>query len=123
MSTNVTPNKSSTIKSIIYNQIDHLRSNQSNKCRRLSCFFSNQFINLLPVLRGHAQVYNLEMFIKNGGGDKYGNDLSSWVMLTRNKELVLVDQFDFNPENKQKGEVVTWTDDHSSLISVLKVFK
>lgn len=84
----------------------------------MAVHISSRVFNLQPVIAGAAQDLGWPVAAKNGGEGE-GASLSEWVVLSPSPERVddLVGNDDWRPLT---GHVVTWTDDFSSTLSVLK---
>ena len=81
----------------------------------LAIHVSNRYLDLVPVLAGHAQHYNLYGTLVVSAENSEGAYSSSWVLLsrqplpTRGKDILV---------NEKK--IRMWTDDFSNLFQVLK---
>lgn len=85
----------------------------------LAVHVSNQYLDLLPVIRAHAQALNKGFYAKSWVGDDYGNDPTSWIMLGADVDLLKNIFVDYDENLLTQGPVVNWTDDFSSLADVL----
>lgn len=85
----------------------------------LAVHISNRIFDLRPVLAAHARDLGLRAVIGRGG-DGPGAEVSEWVVLTRSAEtadrLENVGRWTSLPTSPS----VEWTDDYSSVLSVLR---
>lgn len=85
----------------------------------LAVHISNRVFDLRPVLAAHARALGLHAVL-GIGGEGPGASPSHWVVLTRSSEVA--DALDALPrwEPLPDDRTVDWTDDYSSVLSVLR---
>jgi len=86
----------------------------------LAFHITNRYLDLEPVIRGLARANGLEaVFISNEKNRRRGGSLSRWVLVTRNRRFLetrtVKERAAGSPDTIQ-----LWTDDFSSLLSVLR---
>ena len=96
--------------------LKHLRSNGA-----IAVNISNSHLDLAPVLWGLADHFELgSALIKSKGFHKWAANQTSWMVLTRDQTLLKKLRRDSSFVARDHGApTVLWTDDHSTLISVL----
>jgi len=94
---------------------DHLREGGI-----LAYHVTNRHLALTPVIRRLAKEYDFSaIYVENEDDDEHGVDTSDWVLVTQNPVFI----HDPRVTEARKEWPVTgpfWTDDYSSIISVLK---
>jgi spermidine synthase len=91
----------------------------------LAVHISNTHLNLIPLVRGLANVLEKEIvYVKTKAKGAEGHD-AQWVMLTSNQQFIddarLKAYRSAWPIEKQGGNrLIIWSDEHSDLLSVLK---
>jgi hypothetical protein len=88
----------------------------------IALHISNRHLSLLPVIMHHGKNFNMQVMLFETPGN--GNDHDAqWVVLTNNSRLTdsakLIYSQTVIPMEQYKE--VIWTDDYSSLLSILKV--
>lgn len=89
----------------------------------LAVHISNRHLNLEPLLRGLAQLNDLEFRVVRGkpSEDDFGLYRSNWAYLTRNQTFLHLPAIAENLDpSAEKGRTVIWRDDFSNLYSLLK---
>ncbi len=81
---------------------------------------SNRYIDLQPVLRTNIQQQRFGVLIQDDGDERQGTLISDWVLLSEDK-TALPTKDDQTPEDFAIGRRVTWTDDYSNLLSVIRL--
>jgi len=88
----------------------------------LAIQITNMYLDLVPVLAGIAEYYNLYGYVIEGKGDLHVTSDTRWVLLSRDKEYKIkvpagakVSRLDTN------GKTILWTDDFSNILSVMKL--
>lgn len=89
----------------------------------LALHISNRHLSLLPVLLQHSNSLDMQVMLFETPGGANEHD-AQWVVLTNNSQLLqspkLIDKLAL--VDKAQFRKVTWTDDYSSLLPILKVF-
>ncbi len=82
---------------------------------------SNLYLDVKPVVRRLAQELGAHLlYIKNEDVDRYAIDASSWMLLTKNATF-LANRPSYKFERKLPLPGPLWTDDYSSIFSLLKL--
>jgi tetratricopeptide (TPR) repeat protein len=85
---------------------------------------SNGHLNLEPVVLNLARRFNYESAIieYNPSPDQWWNQLSTWVLLSRNEELINSPAISEStrPAQADTGTVPLWTDDFASLFQIIR---
>jgi tetratricopeptide (TPR) repeat protein len=85
---------------------------------------SNGHLNLEPVVLNLARRYNYESAIieYQGPREQWWNQLSTWVLLSRNDELINSPAIreSTRPAQADAGTVPLWTDDFASLFQIIR---
>jgi spermidine synthase len=85
----------------------------------IAAHVSNRYFDLLPVLAGHAERFQLTIAAINDSGDvAKGIDSSTWVLLTRDPSALTRGDLERKPRLPISRRL-HWTDAHSSLLPVL----
>ena len=88
----------------------------------MALHISNRHLSLLPVIMHHSSSLNMQimLFETPGGGNEHD---AQWVVLTNNSQVTqspkLLDKQ--TVITKEQYKKVSWTDDYSSLLAILKV--
>ena len=85
----------------------------------LAIHISNRIFDLRPVLAAHARDLGLHAMIGRGG-EGPGAEVSEWVVLTRAEQVADQLAVEDRWAPLQTSETVKWTDDYSSVLSVLR---
>jgi spermidine synthase len=91
----------------------------------LAIHISNTHLNLIPLVRGLANVLNKEIvYVKTKANGAEEHD-AQWVMLTTNQGLLndarlKVYRSAWPRESRGDSRSIVWSDEHSDLLSVLK---
>ena len=81
---------------------------------------SSRFVELLPVVAGHAERLRLAMApIFDPGDSKQGTEASLWILLARDPSTLTVGELGQKPRLAIPAPL-HWTDAQSSLFAVLK---
>jgi hypothetical protein len=82
---------------------------------------SNRYLDLDRVARGAGEYLKFDVVeIRNRGNDAQGINISDWVVLTRNKDLLAALRPHADQSAPRDKPPVLWTDAHSSLIEILR---
>ena len=88
----------------------------------IALHISNRHLSLLPVIMHHSKNFNMQIMLFETPGNGKEHD-AQWVVLTNNSRLTdsakLIYSQTVIPMEQYKE--VIWTDDYSSLLSILKV--
>ncbi len=80
--------------------------------------FVNRYLDLLPVMTGHAQKFGLAMApIRDDGDMKLGTALSTWVLFSLKPSALQIGDLDKKRLLVPKS-MLHWTDARSNLLSV-----
>ena len=89
----------------------------------LAIHISNRYLDLEPVVENLAKEFGyLHLSVSDGDGDKdWWIYSSTWVLLTKNKELMstITGLAKPNTDEKTKKVVPLWTDDYASLLPIM----
>ena len=89
----------------------------------LAIHISNRYLDLEPVVENLAKEFGyLHLSVSDGDGDKdWWIYSSTWVLLTKNKELMstINGLAKPNTDEKTKKVVPLWTDDYASLLPIM----
>jgi len=93
----------------------------------LAVHVSNRYLRLEPVVAGLAEHFKLKSaVITDNSPEKWWGNASTWVLLTYNTEFLeleairkATDAADVDSTNSTR-HVPLWTDDHTSLLGILK---
>jgi hypothetical protein len=108
----------------------HLMTNEAfllyqqhiNRQGVIALHISNRHLSLLPVIMHHSKNFNMQIMLFETPGNGKEHD-AQWVVLTNNSRLTdsakLIYSQTVIPMEQYKE--VIWTDDYSSLLSILKV--
>jgi len=84
----------------------------------IACHISNRYLDLLPVMTGHAQKFGLAMApIRDDGDKKQGTALSTWVLFSAEPESLKIGDLD-KKRLLTPTRMLHWTDARSNLLSV-----
>lgn len=84
----------------------------------IACHISNRYLDLLPVMTGHAQKFGLAMApIRDDGDKNLGTALSTWVLLSPKPTSLKIGEVDRKRLLVPKT-MLHWTDARSNLLSV-----
>jgi hypothetical protein len=87
----------------------------------LAVHISNKHLNLAPVVLAAAERFNLDGWIvSNKDDDARAIESSTWILLARPGQANFAKWGDPLDAENAAGPSIPWTDDHSSLWSVLK---
>jgi spermidine synthase len=88
----------------------------------LAMHISNRYLDLLPVVHAASKSLNKSaMLFSNPDNDKKGISTSSWVLVTNRQDLFSEADMDWaGARLRADDEEVLWTDDYSSMFSVLE---
>ncbi|MDO8668525.1 MAG: fused MFS/spermidine synthase [bacterium] len=87
----------------------------------LAVHISNRYLNLKPVLKGLAEAYNLDdAIIENNKSLSLEKTLSSWVLLTRDKNLLADETLKEQEHLKNEKNIRLWTDQFNNLLPLIK---
>jgi hypothetical protein len=87
----------------------------------LAVHISNKHLNLAPVVLAAAERFDLDGWIvSNSDDDARGIESSTWILLARPGQANFGRWGDLLDAENARGPAIPWTDDHSSLWSVLK---
>jgi hypothetical protein len=87
----------------------------------LAVHISNKHLNLAPVVLAAAERFNLDGWIvSNKDDDARAIESSTWILLARPGQSNFARWGDPLDAEHAAGPAIPWTDDHSSLWSVLK---
>jgi tetratricopeptide (TPR) repeat protein len=90
----------------------------------LAFHISNGHLNLEPVVLNLARHFNYESAIieYSPPRDQWWNQLSTWVLLSRNEELIKSPAIreSTRPAQADSGRVPLWTDDFASLFQIIR---
>jgi spermidine synthase len=90
----------------------------------LAVHVSNRYLKLEPVVAGLAEHFKLKSaVITNDSPEKWWGNASTWVLLTHNADFLELEAIrkatDADSTNATR-RVPLWTDDHTSLLGVLR---
>jgi len=88
----------------------------------LAFHITNIFLDLGPVIARVAQHFGKEAYVVHSDGDDdRGTDGATWVLITTDETRLAVEKLGQSLQKIQARERVNlWTDDYSSILSVLK---
>ncbi|MBL4629617.1 MAG: hypothetical protein JKY14_00085 [Paraglaciecola sp.] len=88
----------------------------------IALHISNRHLSLLPVIMQHSSRLNMQVMLFETAGNGTEHDVQ-WVVLTNNSKLTQSPKLISKQTviNKGQYQPVLWTDDYSSLLSILKV--
>lgn len=88
----------------------------------LAIHISNSHLNLKPLIRGLAEQINIPAYYFKTPASDDDPNMAEWVLITKNESLLkkyAVKQL-ITPWPIDSESFVTWTDDYSNLLSVIK---
>ncbi len=87
----------------------------------LAVHASSTYLNLLPVLLAAAEAHGESAYLAFYPGDLQGGDMSTWVLIARNRELLSSSRLRKRllPLGDVESKKVLWTDDYSSLLPLI----
>jgi hypothetical protein len=88
----------------------------------IALHISNRHLSLLPVIMHHSRNFNMQVMLFETPGNGYEHD-AQWVILTNNSRLTQSPRLIFRQTvmTNDQSQYVSWTDDYSSLLPILKV--
>jgi hypothetical protein len=88
----------------------------------MALHISNRHLSLLPVIMHHSKSLNMQVMVFQTPGNVNEHD-AQWVVLTNNSQLIQSPNLIYRQTEITNGQYkdVLWTDDYSSLLSILKV--
>jgi spermidine synthase len=91
----------------------------------LAIHISNTHLNLIPLVRGLANVLEKEIVYVKTKAKGEGEHDAQWVMLTNNEQflddaLLKLYRSAWPRESREEDRFIIWSDEHSDLLSVLK---
>jgi hypothetical protein len=104
----------------------HLRQDELGHIQGiLAIHISNRHLDLAPVVAGLARKYELTAITISANGSDLEPDAftgSDWILLTQNDAFLGADviQASAQPVAIEQQNEVLWTDQHSSLLPILK---
>jgi hypothetical protein len=88
----------------------------------IALHISNRHLSLMPVIMHHSRNFNMNVMLFETPGNGIEHD-AQWMVLTNNNQLIQSSRL-VNSQtviSKRQSKEVLWTDDYSSLLSILKV--
>jgi MFS family permease len=88
----------------------------------IALHISNRHLSLLPVIMHHSRNFNMQVMLFETPGNGYEHD-AQWVILTNNSRLTQSPRLIYRQTvmTNDQSQYVSWTDDYSSLLPILKV--
>jgi spermidine synthase len=93
-----------------------------NKLGVLALHISNRHLSLLPVIMHHSRTLDMHVMLFETPGKDNEHD-AQWVILTNNSRLIKSPRLIYQQTTltQDQYQTVSWTDDYSSLLPILKV--
>ncbi|MFT6778261.1 MAG: hypothetical protein ACJAV1_002199 [Paraglaciecola sp.] len=93
-----------------------------NKLGVLALHISNRHLSLLPVIMHHSRTLDMQVMLFETPGKDNEHD-AQWVILTNNSRLIKSPRLIYQQTTltQDQYQIVSWTDDYSSLLPILKV--
>ncbi|MEM8955740.1 MAG: fused MFS/spermidine synthase [Verrucomicrobiota bacterium] len=89
--------------------------------------FTNEYVDILPVIEGLAAEFGKQVVVVNNSAvDSWRIYQANWALMTSNEAFLQAQagvDFDPNAEIIAPEGSIVWTDDYSSVWSVLRVFR
>ena len=86
----------------------------------ISFHISNRYLDLVPVVWGLAEHFGMVFRLVSDAGDDFSHSSSTWALVTNNEDFLESVNLPFTKTGKDMESKLLWTDDFSSLLTIIR---